>query len=367
MRVRYRRFVRLAGVPMSALRIGCVTALALLVGGCTLPYYWQAATGHLELVSKRVPIETVLTDPAEPDAVKRALSRVLEMRQFAVAELGLPDNDSYRSYVDIGRPYVVWNVVAAGEFSVDAKQWCFPLLGCVSYRGYFHRDAAEGFAADLAEAGLDTYVAGATAYSTLGYFADPVLSTMLAGGEAYVAGVLFHELAHQKFYLKGDSDLNEAFASAVQQYGTEAWLRAYGTADELDAYRRRQSRQADFSALIAAQRMRLAAIYESGAPAATLRAEKARAFAQMRQDYQRYKAAWGGVTDYDAWFDQPLNNAQLVSVATYRRWLPGLLWYLEHNGLDTLYERMDALAQLTDAQREEQLDAWQNAATEGGG
>ena len=147
--------------------------------GCTLPYYWQAATGHLDLVRKRVPIEAVLEDPAQPAAVKETLLLVLDMRQFAVEELELPDNKSYRSYVDLERPYVVWNVVAAEEFGVDAKQWCFALLGCVSYRGYFAREDAEDFAASLRAGGLETYVAGASAYSTLGYFADPVLNTCL--------------------------------------------------------------------------------------------------------------------------------------------------------------------------------------------
>jgi len=327
------------------------------MSGCVLPYYWQAAAGQLDLVRRRVPIETVLEDPSQPDRVKASLRRVVAMRRFAVDELGLPDNDSYATYADLERPYVVWNVVAAGEFSVEPEQWCFAFIGCVSYRGYFSRDAAEEFAATLRERGLDTYVAGATAYSTLGYFADPVLNTMLDGGDAYVAGVLFHELAHQRFYLRGDSALNEAFATVVQQYGTVQWLASHGAADDVTAYERRLARQDDFTALVAAQRERLAALYGSGAPPDALRADKAAAFETMRTEYARYKAAWGGVTDYDAWFSQPLNNAQLASVSTYRRWLPGLRGYLDQHGLDGLYAQMDALAELDESAREQRLEA----------
>jgi predicted aminopeptidase len=343
--------IKLVRVSLAAL---CLTALA----GCTLPYYWQAAAGHFDLVRKRVPIETVLQDPEQPAAVKQTLQLVLDMRQFAVDELALPDNKSYRSYVDLERPYVVWNVVAAGEFAVDPKQWCFALLGCVSYRGYFDRQHAEDFAASLRADGMETYVAGAIAYSTLGYFADPVLNTMLAGGEPYIAGILFHELAHQKFYMKGESDLNEAFASAVQQHGTQLWLMRHGSGGDVEAFNRRLGRQADFTALIAAQRERLAAIYASVSSAQSMRVAKQAAFEQMREDYARYRASWGGVTDYDAWFSQPINNAQLASVTTYRRWLPGMLWYLERYGLADLYAQMQMLEQLSSEDREQRLEAW---------
>jgi predicted aminopeptidase len=214
----------------------------------------------------------------------------------------------------------------------------------------------------MRERGYDTYVAGASAYSTLGYFSDPVLNTMLAGGEAYVAGVLFHELAHQQFYLRGDSALNEAFATAVQQYGTALWLMRYGSPDDVAAYDRRLARQDDFTTLVAEQRARLAVLYDSDASLAELRAGKAAAFARMRADYERYKAAWGGVTDYDAWFAGPLNNAQIASVATYRRWLPGLRWYIDQHGLEALYDEMDELGDLGPAERELRLERWLAAA-----
>ena len=333
-----------------------------IVSGCALPYYWQAASGHLDLLRKRTPIDAVLEDPSQPPDVKQALRRVVDMRAFAVDRLGLPDNRSYQSYVDIERPYVVWNVVAADEFAVDPMQWCFPMLGCVSYRGYFSRDAAEQFAATLGERGMDTYVAGASAYSTLGYFADPVLNTMLAGGEQYIAGILFHELAHQKFYLRGDSDLNEAFATAVQQHGTVEWLAVHGSVEAVAAYHSRLQRQADFTAIVAAQRERLQTIYAADMAIEAKRDAKQAAFTRMREDYEQLKHSWGGVTDFDNWFAQSLNNAQLASVATYRRWLPGLSWYIDQHGLAALYERMAEIEDMPEEARDTLLQSWLEAA-----
>lgn len=333
-----------------------------LVSGCALPYYLQAASGHFDVLRKRTPIEAVLEDPSQPPDVKQALRRVVDMRSFAVDRLGLPDNRSYQSYVDLERPYVVWNVVAAEEFAVDPVQWCFPMLGCVSYRGYFSRARAEQFAASLSERGMDTYVAGVTAYSTLGYFADPVLNTMLAGGEHYIAGILFHELAHQKFYLRGDSEINEAFATAVQQHGTVEWLATHGSAQAVVAYRRRLRRQEDFTALVATQRARLQEIFAVDATTEAKRVAKQAAFTRMRDEYEQLKRRWGGVTDYDNWFAQPLNNAQLASVATYRRWLPALSWYIDQHGLAALYERMAEIEDMPEGARDTLLQSWLEAA-----
>ena len=177
-------------------------ALASTTAGCAAPYYWQAIGGQLELLRKREPIEEVIADPAVDPKLKTTLTRIATMRRFAVDELGLPSNDSYTTYVALDRPYVVWNVVATDEFSVDPQRWCFPFAGCVAYRGYFDKAAADRFAAKLAADGLDVQSGGSTAYSTLGYFDDPVLSTMVNGGEQYVASLLFHELAHQQLYVK---------------------------------------------------------------------------------------------------------------------------------------------------------------------
>lgn len=333
-----------------------IVAVAVSLSSCALPFYWQAIGGQLELLRKRTPIEKLVADQAIDPALKERLRVVARIRSFAVTELGLPDNDSYTTYADISRPYVVWNVVAAAPLSVEPERWCFPVAGCVAYRGFFARDDAERFERRLAREGLDTYLGGATAYSTLGYFADPVLSTMLAGGEQYVASLIFHELAHQKLYVKGDSQFNESFASAVEEYGTERWLMRHGSPDALEQYRARLGRRGDFADLVLAQQRRLAAAYASGDSTEDKLAAKQRLFVQMRDEYAALKAQWRGAADYDAWFAQPLNNALLASVATYRRWVPALRRRIDELGLDGFYAEMGALAKLPLAERESRLE-----------
>jgi predicted aminopeptidase len=337
-------------------------ALAAATSGCAAPYYWQAIGGQLEFLRKREPIEEVIADPKSDPKLKDTLARVETMRRFAVDELLLPDNDSYTSYVALDRPYVVWNVVATEEFSIDPKRWCFPFAGCVAYRGYFDKAAAERFAAKLAEDGFDTSGGGSTAYSTLGYFDDPVLSTMVAGGDQYVASLLFHELAHQRLYVKDDSEFSESFAMVVEELGTERWLSERAAPADLERYRTRRQRREQFGELIAAQQARLRALYASGAPPEELRDEKQRAFETLRREYEALKTTWQGNADYDAWFAQPLNNATLASVATYTRWVPALRARLEEVGLEAFYADAAAIAKLDADERAERLRAWADRA-----
>jgi predicted aminopeptidase len=346
-------------------RVIALCALAATSVGCAAPYYWQAIGGQLELLRKREPIEQIVADPAVDPSLKSTLTSIAAMRRFAVDELGLPSNDSYTTYVALDRPYVVWNVVATDEFAVDPQRWCFPFAGCVAYRGYFDKAAADRFAAELAAAGLDTHSGGSTAYSTLGYFDDPVLSTMVSGGEQYVASLLFHELAHQQLYIKDDSEFSEAFAMVIEELGTERWLAQRGGAADLERYRDRRARRAQFGELIAVQQARLRAIYASGAPPEQLRVEKQRAFDALRAEYVALKVAWQGNTDYDAWFAQPLNNATLASVATYTNWLPALRTHLQEVGLAAFYADTAAMAKLDAERRAEQLRAWDERARVG--
>ena len=336
-----------------------VVALCAVIQGCAMPFYWQAIGGQFELLRKRTPIEKVLADPEQDDRVKATLSRVPEIRRFAVDDLKLPHSKSYHTYVDLGRPYVVWNVIATGEFSVTPKRWCYPFTGCVSYRGFFNRKSAERFRDRLEKQGLDTYIGGASAYSTLGYFADPILSSMVVGGETYVASIVFHELAHQVVYIKGDSALSEAFASAVEEYGTERWLEHQGDTAALERYRRRTRYRLEFAALISAQQDRLRAVFAQEMPAEEMRAAKAAAYEQMRTDYTHLKAAWGGATDYDNWFSGTLNNAALAAVATYRRWLPTLKQRLEAQGPEAFYAEMRGIAEMSPISRQLVLETWQ--------
>ncbi len=332
--------------------------VATVLSGCAVPFYWQAINGQLELLHKRTPIEQLVDDPAVDSGLRAKLTSVAALRRFAVDELGLPDNKSYTTYVALDRSYVVWNVVAAKEFSVDPERWCFPFAGCVAYRGFFARDKAERFQSGLTAEGLDTYSGGSSAYSTLGYFADPVLSTMIIGGDQYVASLLFHELAHQKLYIKGDSEFSEAYATTIEEYGTERWLTTHGTSADIDGYRQRRQRGAVFGQLIAGQQSRLREIYSRPDPPETKRSAKRAAFETLQSDYAAVKAHWDGNAEYDAWFGQPLNNATLAAVATYTRWLPLLRTRLERRGLDGFYADTAALAKLTNDERAERLRGW---------
>jgi predicted aminopeptidase len=334
-------------------------ALGSMLQGCAMPFYWQAIGGQFELLRKRTPIERVLADPNQDERVKATLGRVPEIRRFAVEELRLPRNESYTTYVDLGRPYVVWNVIATDEFSVNPKRWCYPFTGCVAYRGFFNKRSAERFQAALERDGLDTYLAGASAYSTLGYFADPILNTMVVGGEQYIASILFHELAHQVLYIRDDSALSEAFATAVEEYGTELWLERNGETDALEHYRRKIRYRLEFGALISRQQSRLRAVYSESVPPEEMRTRKAAAFDEMREEYASLKAAWGGATDYDRWFEQDLNNAALASVATYRRWLPTLKSRLALVGPAAFYIEMQELSEMSSISRQLVLESWQ--------
>ena len=351
---------------------------AALLGGCSLPYYWQAIAGQLSLMSKRVPIETVMEDPQTSAQTREALSAVLEIRRFAVDELGLPDNSSYATYVDLdpddaglernnagrGRNIAVWTVVAADEFSIGPRTWCFPFAGCVNYRGYFNEAAARGYAARLEADGLDVLVGGASAFSTLGYFADPVVSTMIAGPDFQLVEMLVHELAHQKFYLRGDSDLNEAFATAVAEYGTLRWLMRSDDADSIEAYREQVLSRIQFAELIGRQRERLRAIYAGPDSADAMRRAKETAFETLRAEYDALRQSGNGVGNHDAWFFRPLNNAHIASVATYEYWAPGLRWLLEMNRLDAFYEEVEALGGLDPDERRLRLQDWRERASE---
>ena len=324
-------------------RILLLTVVTLFLPGC---YYMQAFSGQMEIVSKRRPIERVITDPETTPSLRTRLQYVAAARDFASRELGLPDNESYRSYADLGRPYVVWNVFAAGEFSVKPRRWCFPIAGCVVYRGYFREAAARRYASRLARNGYDHAVGGVAAYSTLGHFDDPVLNTMLGWSDAQLAATLFHELAHQVVYVPGDSDFNEGFATIVEEVGLERWLRARGEVRELDAWQARRARHAQFIALLLHTRERLSKLYDSNLATAEMRSRKQYEFGVLKLEFERLREEWGGYSGYDVWFKRTLNNAHLVSASTYHGCVPGLRSALRSVGgnLERFYEQMKSLA-----------------------
>jgi predicted aminopeptidase len=344
----------MAGSRMrKGLLAGALLVLAGFAGCSTLGYYLQAMNGQLELSRKARPIAQVLDDERTPTELKVRLEQVQEIRGFASRELALPDNGSYRRYADLQRPFVVWNVFAAEEFSVVPRQWCFPVAGCVGYRGYFVQADAEKLAAQLRDEGLDVYVAGVPAYSTLGWMDDPVLNTFIRYPETEIARLIFHELAHQVVYLAGDSTFNESFATAVELEGVRRWLHAQGTPEQLAAFQAAQVYRRDFAELVARFQDRLAQLYDSGGDPQAMRNAKARIFDQMRSDYRELRNQWGGFAGYDWWFDQPLNNAQVASVAIYTQLVPGFQQLLADSGgdLPRFYAAVEALAKMPEQGR----------------
>ena len=327
-------------------RILLTAVLALPLGGC---YLLQAAGGQWELTSKRQPIAKLLSDERTPEKLRSRLEYVSAARTFASRELGLPDNDSYRSYANVGRPFVVWNVFATDEFSVEPRRWCFPIAGCDVYRGYFDEQNAQGYARRLRLKGKDTSVGGVSAYSTLGHFKDPVLNTMLGWSDVQLASTLFHELAHQVVYVTGDSEFNEAFATVVEEAGLQRWLAARGRLPDLDAWRDQRQRNAQFVGLLLQTRARLDVLYRSDLPDAEKRDRKQYEFGVLKLRYSELKKDWNGYRGYDWWFSRTLNNANLVSAATYYGCVPGLQRVLHsvEGNLPLFYDKARELAKET--------------------
>ncbi|HWJ06337.1 MAG TPA: aminopeptidase [Steroidobacteraceae bacterium] len=333
-----------------ALRCVVLLALGFVSSGC---YVTQAARGQFEVMRRSQPIDRVLADPATGEATRKGLELTMAAREFAEAELGLPASRSYRKYADLGRPYVVWNVVATPEFSVEPRRSCFPVAGCVSYRGYFKEAAARNKALQLATRGDDVSVGGVPTYSTLGHLPDPVFNAMLGWRETRLVGTIFHELAHELLYVAGDSEFNEAFASVVEEEGVRRWLaRTAGRTNELQQFELANRREAEFARLLRRTRDRLERLYASGLDVETLRVEKQREFGRLKFEYERLRASWGDDHAYDGWFRRSLNNAHLASVATYRDCMPGLRRLLEQTGqLADFYDRARALARQSQAER----------------
>jgi len=336
-------------------------AAAIALSGCSaVEFYWQGLTGQVDILQRAKPIAEVIETTPDP-VLKERLARAQAIRAFASRDLALPDNRSYTSYSDLGRAYVLWNVFAAPELSLTPRQWCFPVAGCVNYRGYFAESDAREEAARLATEGDDVHVGGVPAYSTLGYFDDPVLSTFARYREVELARLIFHELAHQVVYVKDDTSFNESFAVTVEEEGVARWLaqeakrRDAPEAARLAAeFERGRRSRADFRTMIVAARERLTAIYASQASDEEKRAAKAAVFAEMRADNERRRAATDGTTAFDRWFDAGANNAGIAAAGLYADRVPQFKAILEEGGgdLPRFYERVKVLAALPRGERE---------------
>jgi len=334
-----------------------VIVMLLALTGCThVAYYVQSVSGQIDVWQRERAIDEIIADPATPDALREKLATVLRMREFASRELGLPDNASYRRYADLGRPYVVWNVFAAPEFSLKPVQWCFPVAGCVGYRGYFSKAQADEFAAQLAgRQGYDVFVGGVPAYSTLGWFSDPVLNTFIRYPDPGIARLIFHELAHQIAYVRDDTVFNESFAVAVEQESVSRWLARHGGPADKQIYARMQRHRDGFVRLVAAYRERLEALYASGQESESMRERKKQLFADLAHEYGQLKTKWDGFAGYDPWFARQPNNANLASVVIYTRKVPVFQALLAREGgdLPRFYAAVKALARLEKRERDE--------------
>jgi predicted aminopeptidase len=312
--------------------LAAVVALALLAGCESLSYYGQAIGGHMKLLSAARPIESLLSDPATPPELKGRLETARRIREFASRELHLPDNASYTSYADLGRRFAVYNVFAAPKFSVEPKAECFPVTGCVAYRGFFAEKDALRHADKLRAEGYDVYVGGILAYSTLGWFDDPLLSTFIRYPDAQVARLVFHELAHQVVYAKNDTTFNESFAVVVEEEGVRRWLEAEGRTSDLAAFQAGQVRKRELAARIKETRGRLKTIYAMQLSPEALMEQK-------RGEFDRLRAAFPGFVPAEP------NNAFLVSIALYNELVPAFERLLAEAGnLDAFYARARQLA-----------------------
>lgn len=291
-----------------------------LLMGCAGPgYYAQAVAGHLDLMRARRDVAAVLADESTGAELRQSLQAAAEIRAFASSSLGLPDNGSFTEYVHTGREAVTWNVVAAPEFSLEARHWCFLFAGCVPYRGYFDPLDAEHLAARLAGKGNDVAVSPALAYSTLGWFRDPLLDTMFRYSEEQLAGIVFHELAHQKLYVKGDAAFNESYATFIEEIGVMLWLDSSGRAERLPEWRRRRQAAVEFTALLDETRRELARVYASAEAPPQKRIEKAAVFTTLEERYRAsLQARRQGADYFSSWFDTAPNNARLALFQSYR-------------------------------------------------
>ncbi len=352
-----------------------VLLLAVIVAavcGCrTIGYYTQAVKGESQILANRKSIDKLIDDPHTPDDLRQKLQLVQRMRAFAKNSLALPVDGYYLKYSDVHRPYVVWNVQAAPQFSLQPKTWWYPVVGSLEYRGYFSERGATNYARHVRKKGYDVYVDGVEAYSTLGWFKDPVLNTFISRSEPDLAEVLFHELGHKRVFARGDTDFNEAYATTVGQEGARRWLKANGNTNLLDKYETALARDNQFVHLILSTREKLEQIYGDTLdndgkvkaaktpplPPGQLKEQKQRVFAELRANYEALKASWGGYQGYDEWFSRELNNAQLNTIANYYDYLPSFKRLLELNGgnLERFYEEVERLSKISKDERHQQL------------
>ncbi|MCK5719085.1 MAG: aminopeptidase [Thiomargarita sp.] len=342
------------------MKYGLVLCFTLLTACGHINYYAQAINGQLEIFSKTQPITQLLKQATISTRLKQQLTDVIQIRTFATQSLYLPDNKSYTDYADMGRSVLLWSVFATPALSLKPKQWCFLLIGCLSYQGYFSKQDAIKLAKQLRQQQYDVYIADVPAYSTLGWFNDPLLNTMLLWSRYTLAGFIFHELAHQKLYIANDTVFNESFATAIELIGTERWLAQYGTEEEQLHYQQIQQRQKAFLQLVTSTYKDLQAIYkQKNITIEEKQIAKLATFQQLQFQYQILKKSWNNYAGYDIWFSTELNNAKLLAVITYQDFVPAfkILYHQEKSYLPNFYQQVEVLAKLSKEERHKKLKA----------
>ena len=342
------------------LRLGAaLAAMALAGGGCTaIPYYTQAVTGEISLLAAARPVSDWLADPNTPPELRERLELSVRIRAFASHELSLPQNRSYTRYADVHRSSAVWNVFATPPLSLTLKTWCYPVFGCAAYRGYFAQDGAQKLADALAAQGMDATVAPVPAFSTLGWFPDPLLSTFVRWPEPELARLIFHELAHQVVYVRDDTRFNESFATAVERAGLARWVAQRNDPALREQYERYQLHHAGLLALVAQARRELQDTYDAPLPEAERLARKQAILAQLPEHYRRMRdEQWKGFRGYDEFFLAPWNNARIAALAAYQDDVPAFDALLASVGgdLPRFFERVRQLAAMAPAVRDAAL------------
>ena len=335
--------------------------LLLSLGGCAdMGYYWHSARGHLAVMNQRVDIDELVADETTDAVLRERLLLVKEIRRFSVERLKLPQNDSYLSYVELDRPWLIQNLFAAPEFSTRLHQWCYPVIGCASYRGYYDEKRLADYVEELESRGLEVYTGRVSAYSTLGWFDDPVLSSFIDWPDHRLAGLLFHELTHQQIYIDDDTTFNESLASAVQQVGTELWLESRKQYDELERIARWLQYRAEVIELIQATRARLQTLYATDASDDEKRRDKQTIFEQARSEHTRLAMQHGINGGYSGWFAGEMNNAKIGSVAAYNSQMPAFINMIRAHGNDfeRFYRYAETIGRLVKEDRDRCLEAW---------
>jgi predicted aminopeptidase len=354
-------FKRGSRVRSSFLAVLCL-AMAICFSGCqSFSFYRQAIGGEYEILAHRESIIKLMADPKTPPKLKAKFEQVIKIRKFAAEELKLPADEIYLKYTDLHRPYVVWNVNIAPPLSLDPKTWWFPVVGRASYRGYFSEESAIRYAKPWEKNGWDVYIGGVEAYSTLGWFHDPLLNTFIYEPEADLAELIFHELAHRRLFIKGDTDFNEAYATAVAAEGLRRWFLASSNPKAYERHQAALAHDKQFVQLVMDTRQELQAVYTDGhlTDAEKLK-RKEEIIAELRSKYAVVKKSWGGDNAYDEWFSEPINNAKLNTISAYYEFTPAFQALIRAQGgdMEKFYAAVAVLGKMPIEQRHEALEQY---------